>query len=79
MCIIISFLFRSRLPDWARKAIEPNGTMAYIAAMNYKLQTDTKPLARLFSGFLIKEMLDRNAFIYILVYDGICAKRFEIF
>lgn len=33
--------------------------MEHIAVISYKVQTDTVELARLFSGFLIKEMLDR--------------------
>lgn len=46
------------LPAWAEKAIEPNGTMEYVAKYHLKLYTDTPLLARLKSGFLIKKMFD---------------------
>lgn len=46
------------LSDWARKAIEPNGTMEYIATYDFKTYADTPQLARLKSGFLIKEILE---------------------
>lgn len=47
-----------RLPDWAIKATEPNGTMEYIAKYHLKLYTDTPLLARLKHGFLIKKIFD---------------------
>lgn len=47
-----------RLPDWALKAIEPNGPMERIAFFERKLGADTNQLARLKSGFLLKEMLE---------------------
>lgn len=47
------FLFR--LPEWALSAI--NGPMEYIAQFDYKTYADTPDLARLKSGFLLKEML----------------------
>lgn len=49
----------SRLAAWALKAIEPNGTMEYIAGFHHKLGSATTELARLQSGYLIKEILDR--------------------
>lgn len=50
-----------RLPEWAHKAIQPNGPMANISILNYKLKTGTKELAKLFSGFLIKDIFERFA------------------
>lgn len=50
------FLFTCRLPEWAAKAI--NGPMEYIAQFDYKTYADTPELARLKSGFLLKEMLE---------------------
>lgn len=48
-----------RLADWARKAIERNGTMEYIAQFYHKMYADTPQLARVESGFLLKDMLKR--------------------
>lgn len=47
------------LADWAKKAIEPNGVMAYISKYYFKLRTDTPQLARFSAGFLIKEIFER--------------------
>lgn len=38
--------------------MEPNGTMEYIATFDYKTYADTPLLARLKSGFLLKEILE---------------------
>lgn len=46
------------LAHWAEEAIKPNGTMEYIATFDFKTYTDTPQLARLKSGFLIKEILE---------------------
>lgn len=46
-----------RLPRWAANAIKPNGVLGNIAQLSYRLDTDTPELARIRSGFLIKEML----------------------
>ena len=46
------------LPQWAEEAIKPNGTMEYIATFDFKIFTDTPELARLKSGFLLKEILE---------------------
>lgn len=54
----LSFLFNS-LPDWAEEAIQPNSTMEYIAKLLIKSNADTPELARLKSGFLIKEIMER--------------------
>lgn len=51
-----SFVLLIRLPEWAAKAI--NGPMEYIAQFDYKTYADTPELARLKSGFLLKEMLE---------------------
>lgn len=49
----------TRLPDWAEKVVEPNGIIERIAESHFKFNTATPELARLKSGFLIKEMMDR--------------------
>lgn len=46
-----------RLPEWAAKAID-DGPMEYIAQFDFKTYADTPELARLKSGFLLKEMLE---------------------
>lgn len=46
-----------RLPDWAEEAIKPNGPMEFIAQVNYKMR-GVPALARIKSGFLIKEILE---------------------
>lgn len=48
-----------RLPDWAEKVIEPNGPMERISKINFRLASATPQLARLRSGFLIKEIMER--------------------
>lgn len=47
------------MADWAEKAIEPNGIMQSIADFAPQMKAGTPELARLRSGFLIKEMLER--------------------
>lgn len=47
-----------RLLDWAQEAIQPNGLMEKIALIRLKYPTGTKLLARLKSGFLLKEMIE---------------------
>ncbi|XP_031637759.1 lysosomal acid phosphatase-like [Contarinia nasturtii] len=49
------------LPGWAQKAIEPNGAMESIAHFWFTTFSNTNELARLESGFLIKEMFERFA------------------
>ncbi|XP_031627358.1 testicular acid phosphatase homolog [Contarinia nasturtii] len=49
------------LPDWVIKAIEPNGALEAFAHMWFTTLSNTKELARLISGFLIKEMFERFA------------------
>lgn len=49
----------TRLPDWAEKAVEPGGIIERIADSHFKVNTATPELARLKSGFLIKEMMER--------------------
>lgn len=62
MCVAIAdyllwcFGLLIRLPEWAQKAI--NGPMEYIAQFDYKTYADTPELARLKSGFLLKEMFE---------------------
>lgn len=54
---MFNLLIRS-LPDWAQKVMQPNGAMEYIATFDYKTYADTPLLARLKSGFLLKEILE---------------------
>ncbi|XP_031639880.1 testicular acid phosphatase homolog, partial [Contarinia nasturtii] len=49
------------ISDWARKAIEPNGVLEAMALFKFKMYSNTKEMARLWSGFLIKEMFERFA------------------
>lgn len=46
------------LPDSIKKEIEPNGLMEYISKWHFKLESATPLLARLRSGFLLKEILE---------------------
>lgn len=48
-----------RLPDWAEEAIQPNGTMEYIASYIFKLGSASPRLSKLKSGYLLKEMIQR--------------------
>lgn len=52
-------IFHFRLPEWAERAVEPNGVVEKIAESHFKVNTATPELARLKSGFLIKEMMER--------------------
>ncbi|XP_031629659.1 prostatic acid phosphatase-like [Contarinia nasturtii] len=61
LVLIVQMQHNKILPDWVQKAIEPNGTMESIASFRYKMRTNTKELARLQSGFLIKEMFEHFA------------------
>ncbi|XP_055300680.1 testicular acid phosphatase homolog [Sitodiplosis mosellana] len=46
------------LSEDAKKEIEPNGVMEYVAKWHFKLESATPLLARLRSGFLLKEILE---------------------
>lgn len=52
------FVVNCRLPKWAEEATKPNGTMEYIAKFDYKTYADTPQLARIKSGFLLKQILE---------------------
>lgn len=54
----MAFTF-DRLQSWAEKAIERNGTMEYITKYSYAMYTNTRKLARLKAGFLLKDILER--------------------
>lgn len=58
ICIVKCHFFWARLADWMEKVIEPNGIVDYIVKFSYRMYTDTKQLARLKSGFLLKEILE---------------------
>lgn len=47
-----------RLPEWVKPVIEPGGDFEEIALENYKTYTLTPELARLSTGFLIREILN---------------------
>ncbi|KAJ6635615.1 Testicular acid phosphatase like [Pseudolycoriella hygida] len=47
------------LPDWAEKVMEPNGIAEHLAKLNFTLASANPQLARLKSGILIKEIMDR--------------------
>lgn len=47
------------LPEWALAAIKPNGTMEYIVGFYHKMYADSPGMARIESGFLIREMYER--------------------
>lgn len=49
----------SRLPDWAQRAIEPNGVMENISRFDLKMYADNTKLARLHSGFILKDILNQ--------------------
>ncbi|XP_031634018.1 prostatic acid phosphatase-like [Contarinia nasturtii] len=46
------------LPEWTKK-IFPGGDLQWVADRSFQVQTNTPELARLKSGFLLREMLDR--------------------
>lgn len=65
------------MPEWAKKEIESNGTMEYIAKFLMISKSSTKQLTRLSPGMLIREIFehfaqkinktlspDRNAWFY---------------
>lgn len=52
------FFFIPRLPDWAEKVMKPNGDLENISKLIFKMDSATPELARLRSGFLIKEILE---------------------
>lgn len=54
-CYLIIIL---RLPEWAQQTMRPNGTLENISKLYFKLAAATPELARLQSGFLIKEILE---------------------
>lgn len=55
----IEDLYNLTLPDWT-KSVYPEGDMKWIAARSFATATSTKTLARLKSGFLLSEILDRS-------------------
>ncbi|XP_031638865.1 testicular acid phosphatase homolog, partial [Contarinia nasturtii] len=59
--LIVQKEHNKTLSDWVQKAIEPNGALGSIAFFRYKMRSSTKELARLWSGFFIKEMFERFA------------------
>lgn len=50
------------LPDWAEKELnDENGALLFISKYSFRLPTGTPQLARIKSGFLLKEMFERFA------------------
>lgn len=47
------------LPEWAQKIFKPGCDLEELANLYFVLPTNTTTLARLNSGFLLREMLDR--------------------
>ncbi|XP_031636090.1 testicular acid phosphatase homolog, partial [Contarinia nasturtii] len=47
------------LPDWTSKVFYPDSDMNKLANFCFKIKTNTNTLARLKSGFFLREMLDR--------------------
>lgn len=47
------------LPDWTSKVFYPGSDMTKLANFCFKMKTNTKTLARLKSGFLIREIFER--------------------
>lgn len=58
-CKLNLVIFSHSILPWAQKAIERNGIMRYISDYYFKLATDTPQLARLSTGFLIKDIFER--------------------
>ncbi|XP_031636576.1 prostatic acid phosphatase-like [Contarinia nasturtii] len=57
--LVVETEHNKSLPDWAKRAIEPNGVMEYITLFDIKMYANTTKLARLHSGFILKEILQR--------------------
>lgn len=51
--------FIYRLPEWTKKVFVPGGDLEWVANHSFQLATITPELARLKSGFLIREILER--------------------
>lgn len=54
----IEDLYNLTLPEWT-KPVYPDGDMKWIATRSFATATNTKTLARLKTGFLLSEILDR--------------------
>lgn len=48
-----------RLPAWTNEVLKPNGIIEYIAKYTFKMGADAPLLARLKSGFLLRDILER--------------------
>ncbi|KAM7363552.1 acid phosphatase 1 isoform 2-T2 [Cochliomyia hominivorax] len=55
---LIEEIYNKTLPEWTRK-VYPSADMTYIADFTFSISTYTRQLARLKTGPLIKEMLER--------------------
>lgn len=49
------------LPDWTKKVYVPGGDLEWVANHAFQISTNTTELARLKTGFLIREIVDRFA------------------
>lgn len=56
--LYIEDLYNLTLPEWTQK-VYPEGDMKWISARSFSTATDTPTLARLKTGFLLKEILER--------------------
>lgn len=54
----IEELYNKTLPEWTRK-VYPSADMTYISDFTFSINTYTRQLARLKTGPLVKEMLER--------------------
>lgn len=57
--LVIEKSFNKTLPEWAEREISPDGLMERFVKLHVKSYTDLPLLARLKSGFILKEMMDR--------------------
>lgn len=58
--LFIEDLYNLTLPEWTKK-VYPEGDMKWIAARSFATNTNTDTLAKLKTGFLLKEILERSS------------------
>lgn len=58
--LYIEDLYNLTLPEWTKK-VYPEGDMKWVSARSFASNTNTNTLARLKTGFLLKDILDRFA------------------
>lgn len=55
----IEDLYNLTLPEWTKK-VYPDGDMKWVAARSFATNTNTKTLARLKTGFLLRDIFERS-------------------